>query len=295
MGKKLTVFLIDGKEFGPKLIEIGNWVGKGIYSPRNSFIDLLNKRNEFNNPGIYFLKSNPTSKSFSERIYIGEAENIGNRIKQHLADSNKDFFEIAFFISKDELLTKSQIKYLETRLISLAKEAKSSEIDNSATPSLPTLHEADISDMEYFIDQIKFILPIMGFNFLKPSTIKHEQTETKTKDKSLPQFQIRNSNYKAQMVVTDDGFIIRKNSQANKNVSPSMTDNYKILRQKLIETNILVDKGEFYEFLDDTVFSSPSAASNIILGRQSAGPIEWVNIKGKTYKEIIENLPDNSC
>jgi len=93
------------------------------------------------------------------------------------------------------------------------------------------------------------------------------------------------------MAVTDDGFIIRKYSQANKNVSVSMTENYKILRQKLIETNILIDMGDFYEFSEDAVFSSPSAASNIILGRQSAGPMEWINSDGKPFKEIVENIP----
>ncbi len=28
MGKKLTVYMIDGTEYGPRLGEIGNWVGK---------------------------------------------------------------------------------------------------------------------------------------------------------------------------------------------------------------------------------------------------------------------------
>lgn len=33
MGKKLTVYMIDGTEYGPRLSEIGNWVRKAIYSP----------------------------------------------------------------------------------------------------------------------------------------------------------------------------------------------------------------------------------------------------------------------
>jgi len=104
-------------------------------------------------------------------------------------------------------------------------------------------------------------------------------------------FEMPNVSYTRPMAVTDDGFIIRKYSQANKNVSVSMTENYKILRQKLIETNILIDMGDFYEFSEDAVFSSPSAASNIILGRQSAGPMEWINSDGKPFKEIVENIP----
>ena len=91
------------------------------------------------------------------------------------------------------------------------------------------------------------------------------------------------------MYVTSDGFIVEKNSQANKKVTTSMTNNYKKLRQKLIDTDILIDKGDFYVFAEDTIFTSPSAASNIVLGRQSPGPIEWINSDKKTYKEIVED------
>ena len=129
MGKKLTVYMIDGTAYGPRLSEIGNWVGKAIYSPRAS-VNKIMHRPEFENPGIYCLKGDPTDKAFDEKIYIGEAENIRSRLKQHLSDPNKDFKELIFFVSKDELLTKTQIKYLESRLIQLAIEAKTAQIDN---------------------------------------------------------------------------------------------------------------------------------------------------------------------
>ncbi len=180
MGKKLTVYMIDGTEYGPRLSEIGNWVGKAIYSPRSSVNNIIG-RLEFNNPGIYCLKGDPTDEAFDEKIYIGEAENIRARLKQHLSDPSKDFKEIIFFISKDELLTKTQIKYLESRLVQLAIDAKTAEIENANSPALPTLHEADISDMEYFLDQMKLILPVMGFSFLIPSTIKHLEQMTQNK------------------------------------------------------------------------------------------------------------------
>ncbi len=163
--------MIDGTEYGPRFSEIGNWVGKAVYSPRTS-INKIITRKEFDNPGIYCLKGDPTDDAYDERIYIEEAENIKTRIKQHLADSNKDFKELIFFISKDELLTKTQIRYLESRLVEEAKDAKTAEIDNSTNPSRPTLHEADISDMEYYLEQMKLILPVMGFKFLISSTLK---------------------------------------------------------------------------------------------------------------------------
>ena len=41
-----------GKEFGPRIIEIGNLVGKGIYSTRAAVMNIIS-RDEFNNPGVY--------------------------------------------------------------------------------------------------------------------------------------------------------------------------------------------------------------------------------------------------
>jgi hypothetical protein len=37
--------MIDGSENGPRTIEIGNWSGKAIYSPRAKLIDLLKEMN----------------------------------------------------------------------------------------------------------------------------------------------------------------------------------------------------------------------------------------------------------
>lgn len=290
MGKKLTVYMIDGTAYGPRISEIGNWVGKAIYSPRAS-INKIITRSEFDNPGVYFLKGDPTDDTFTEKIYIGEAENIKSRIKQHLSDPNKDFKELIFFVSKDELLTKTQIKYLESRLIQLAIEAKTAQIDNSNTPNLPTLHEADISDMEYFLEQIKLILPIMSFNFLISTTLNTKDlSENESKIEISETYYIKTKSFSAKMIETDQGYIVIKGSEAKKSLSNSCTETYKNMRRKLIETKILMEKEDKYIFVEDTIFNSPSAASNMILGRNSNGFTEWVNKEGLTFKEIQDSI-----
>lgn len=293
MGKKLTVYMIDGTEYGPRLSEIGNWVGKAIYSPRAS-VNKIMSRHEFDNPGIYFLKGDPTDDAFDEKIYIGEAENIRTRLKQHLSDPNKDFKELIFFISKDELLTKTQIKYLESRLVQLAIDAKSAQIENGNSPSLPTLHEADISDMEYFLDQIKLILPVMGFKFLISSTVKQSDLKTQLESGIVQEkYFIKTKTYKASMTETDQGYIVSKGSEAKKELSTSCTDTYRSMRKKLIETKILTEVDDKLIFAEDAIFNSPSAASNMVLGRNSNGFTEWINKEGKTFKDIQEKIMNN--
>lgn len=290
MGKKLTVYMIDGTAYGPRLSEIGNWVGKAIYSPRATINKIMN-RPEFDNPGIYCLKGDPTDEAFDEKIYIGEAENIKTRLKHHLSDPNKDFKELIFFVSKDELLTKTQIKYLESRLVQLAFDAKTAQIDNGNSPSLPTLHEADISDMEYFLEQIKLILPVMGFNFLISSTATPKDMQQPEQKAEIHEtYYIKTRTFKATMTETDQGYIVSKGSEAKKMLSNSCTETYINMRRKLLETQIMVESGDKLIFAEDAVFNSPSAASNMILGRNSNGFSEWVNKAGLTFKEVQERL-----
>lgn len=289
MGKKLTVYMIDGTAYGPRLGEIGNWVGKAIYSQRAS-VNKVMSRPEFDNPGIYCLKGDPTDDAFDEKIYIGEAENIKSRLKQHLSDPNKDFKELIFFVSKDELLTKTQIRYLESRLVQLAIAAKTAQIENGNSPSLPTLHEADISDMEYFLEQIKLILPVMGFKFLISSTADQIPIEANEEGKVHATYFIKTRTFKATMTETDQGYIVAKGSEAKKSLSNSCTETYINMRRKLVETKIMVESSDKLIFAEDAVFNSPSAASNMVLGRNSNGFTEWVNEKGLTFKEVQEKI-----
>ena len=67
------------------------------------------------------------------RIYIGEADVGRARIDSHLR--GKDFWtHLILFTSKDENLNKAHVKYIESRLISLAQKAKRAELDNSNAP-----------------------------------------------------------------------------------------------------------------------------------------------------------------
>lgn len=285
--------MVDGTAYGPRICEIGNWVGKAIYSSRAS-INKIMHRPEFEKPGIYCLKGDPTDEAFEEKIYIGEAENIISRLKQHLSDPNKDFKELLFFVSKDDLLTKTQIKYLESRLIQLAIEAKTAQIDNGNSPSLPTLHEADISDMEYFLEQIELILPVMGFNFLISSTVaQKDSAEADARIEVRETYFIKTRSYNATMTETDQGYIVAKGSEAKKSLSNSCTETYRNMRRKLLETKVMIESGDKLIFAEDAIFSSPSSASNMILGRNSNGLTEWVNKDGLTFKEIQEKNNNN--
>lgn len=283
MGRKLTIYMLDGSVTGPKTIEIGNWSGKAIYSPRAALKVLL-LRPEFDAPGIYFLRSQSESYEFDESIYIGEAEELRARLKQHIAD--RDFESVVCFLSKDEMLTKAHIKYLEARLIVLAREANSSFVENSTTPKGARLSEADISDMEYFIEQIRLILPAVGLASLVVAA-PHAVSEAAPKPGEMI-YKIKSKTLDATMVESPDGFVVKAGSQANLETSKSIAEGWLKIRKKLIDAGVLEKKGNSYVFLEDAVFSSPSAASSVVLGRQAPGPISWLGAAGQTYRDVQE-------
>jgi hypothetical protein len=58
------------------------------------------------------------------------------------------------------------------------------------------------------------------------------------------------------------------------------------LRQELIGNGVLVAEGSGYRFSQDYVFTSPSTAAAVVLGRSANGRIEWKDGQGRTLKEL---------
>ena len=139
-GKSIRLFLIEGIADGRWMCELSNWTGKAYKIPRNC-VKESSDREELKNTGIYFLfgKSDETD---TYRVYIGEAENIYERLLTHLKE--KDFWhECVVFISKDNNLNKAHVKYLENRMYTIAKEAGRYQLENSNIPTQSSLSEAD--------------------------------------------------------------------------------------------------------------------------------------------------------
>jgi hypothetical protein len=113
----IKLFLPHGDAKRLRVGEVSNWTGKALAAPRTELEDLL-AREELESSGVYFLLGvNPDTGA--PLAYIGEAEVIRERLKQHKA---KDFWNVVVvFVSKDENLTKAHIRFLENRLLQEAK------------------------------------------------------------------------------------------------------------------------------------------------------------------------------
>jgi hypothetical protein len=86
--------------------------------------------------------------------------------------------QIVFFISKDENLTKSHIRYLEGRLLQQANAAGRAILMNSQS-SGAKLPESDREDMEVFLEKMQQLLPALGIEVLVPTHAASKSTAEK--------------------------------------------------------------------------------------------------------------------
>jgi hypothetical protein len=164
-GKQIKLFLVDGAAGGLTTAEITNWTGHVLSARRSDLAELL-RREEAQRTGVYLLLGDDESALGETRCYIGEADVVADRLRHHLRE--KEFWDRVIVItSKDTNLTKSHGRYLESRLIFLATEAKRVTLENGTAPPVPSLPEADSSDMDYFLAQLQIVLPVLGVNAIR--------------------------------------------------------------------------------------------------------------------------------
>jgi hypothetical protein len=287
-GRSIRIYLADGTPSGIRHVEIANWSGQAVYCPRSRFAELT-KWPEVNRPGVYFLfeRSNNDSEN---RVYVGESENVIKRLSDH--DRQKDFWnELVVFTSKDENLTKSHIKYLESRLTALAVQANRYSIENSNSPTESPLPRADRDAMEEFILNLRTILGTLGHKVLEAisASSNADQQPGKTSTVGIPLFFCL-KNIKAKGQITDDGFLLQAGSSFAAKTTSSLSPGWVALREKWIAENVLVLSGDTYILQKDSLVSSSSCAAALVAGTTRSGPQSWQDEKGLTLKAIEEAL-----
>lgn len=278
-GKTIKIFLIDGEPNGRMSCELSNWSGKAYKIPRIKIKD-CSDRNDLTSTGVYLLFGK--DEEGKDIVYIGEAENILKRLNQHL--SQKDFWnETIVFISKDENLNKAHVKYLENRLYSIAVNARRYRVENNIIPTQSSISESDRAEMEEFIENIKMLVNTLGHKvFDEKREIKEKQISDVFYIKA-----VRGADASGEP--TSDGFVVYKGSRASDSTTSSMSSNLVDFRKKLIENAVFIEKEGFFEFSEDFLFTSPSAAAAIVMGRSANGLTEWKLKNGKTLKEYEVN------
>jgi len=298
LGKSVRLFLADGSPGGLITAEIMNWTGHVIAAPRSDLATLL-RRPEVARTGIYLLLGDDPESPGSTVAYVGEGDDVGKRLTAHArgeSTGGKDFWNRAVVLtSKDMNLTKAHARYLEPRMIALAVEAARVRLTNSTAPPTIQLPEADYSDMEFFIEQAKIVLPVLGVNLLRSTRVSPPAPTSGGGSLVTPSptFTITSrAGADATAQEVDGEFTVREGSRARSEWVGGDHSYAELWRRTESSGALpLVPDGSTRVFSRDVVFTSPSAAAAVVLGRTANGRTEW-KVQGQrtTYGQWQESL-----
>ena len=277
-GKTIELFLINGSADSLITAELSNWNGKVIKIPRIEVASC--NRDDITQAGVYFLFCR--EEDGSDSVYIGEAENVKDRLVQHLrdyqAEKEKYYWTTAvIFIGRD--LNKALIRYLENRFVEIARECKRYTVLTKNTYKNTVMKESQIAVMEEFVDNVKVLINALGYKVLEPFV--HTESNTSKIDDEL--LYLTTGSASASGKVTTEGFVVFAGATFNEKTSiKSLSIGMQKLRQKILDS----DKMQKLKTTEDILFSSSSAAADCILGYSVSGPQTWKTKDGRTLKDV---------
>lgn len=284
-GKSIELFLVNGTADSLITAELSNWNGKALKIPRIEVASC--SRDDIAQAGVYFLFCKEDDGSDS--VYIGEAENVKERLIQHLrdyqAEKEKYYWNTAvIFVGRD--LNKALIRYLENRFVEIARNSKRYLVLTKNTYRNTVMKESQIAVMEEFVDNVKILINALGYKVLEPLL----QTGTDATVSDEEELYINVGSTSATGIVTTEGFVVLKGSVVNEKTSAkSLSAGMKKLRDKIFADG----KVENLTTTEDILFSSSSAAADFVLGYSASGPRTWKTKDGRTLKEIEDSATIN--
>lgn len=277
-GKTIELFLVNGSADSLITAELSNWNGKAIKIPRIEVAS--SSREDICQAGVYFLFCKEDDGSDS--VYIGEAENVKERLVQHIRDyqseKEKYYWNTAvIFVGRD--LNKALIRYLENRFVEIARNSRRYLVLTKNTYRNTVMKESQIAVMEEFVDNVKVLINALGYKVLEPFA-QIESLEPNGDDEILS---LSTASASASGKVTTEGFVLFEGAIINEKTSAkSLSAGMKRLRQKHIDSGKVME----WKTTEDILFSSSSSAADFVLGYSVSGPQTWKTKDGRSLKDI---------
>ncbi|MEE4296015.1 MAG: GIY-YIG nuclease family protein [Wenzhouxiangella sp.] len=274
-GRSIELFFHDGDPEGMTTATIPfQWTGHVLVSNRTQIFDAL-KEPETSQPGIYILVG---EKDENEFLYIGETDEIRSRIKQHISEGKKDWWERAILVTAiGEPLNKAHARYLESRIYYIAKQIGKAKLENAKGPTESVLSKASKAHMEDFISNLRLVLPALRFDFLTEKTKPNYNPSEILKKSEIKYFILENKEVRARAWQEGGEFVVEAGSDARSEWAGKKTkdSSYGRLYQSLFEQGVIGINDGKSQFLDNYAFKSVSAAASVVTGRPTSGTGAW--------------------
>lgn len=289
-GRSIELFFHDGDPDGMVTATIPfQWTGHVLATSRTQLAEAF-KEPEVLQPGLYMLVG---ERDGQPTLYVGETDEIRSRIKTHAANTDKDWWETAIFVTaKGDPLNKAHARYLESKIFNLAQSIGKIDVANTQKPTQSPLSKAALAHMEDFLENLRLVLPALRFDFLTEQLPTTTIAEPVLTDSSFVFFTMEISRFgvraRARLEQHSGKFIVEAGSIARGEWvgAASAHSGYARLHKELIEQGVLLANDGHLIYTRDYVFKSSSAAAAVTAGRAATGPGTWI-LEGtnKTYRE----------
>ena len=168
--KTINLLLYDGTLSGVISIADSAWTPGEMYAaPRDSVEDLI-KTEACDKYGVYLLLS-------ENRVYVGQAQDLSRRIKQHL--SGKDWWDrVILLTTESDSFTHSDIDYLEAYLIEQARSRGTLDVDNLKAGNKPKVTKFQKVALDQYLDEAMLLLELIGVTVFQKKSRKKGRAVT---------------------------------------------------------------------------------------------------------------------
>lgn len=286
-GSVILTHLIDGDPQGIRRVTMKNKTCEMYIIPRSLFSEAkVCKAIDLKQPALYVLLENINSFADEKpKAYIGQAEDVGQRIEQHIGGKNDFFQTVLVFVSTDHSINKADVQYLEYKAINAAKEAGRFDMSsNSQSGTLPHLTPDQLDVIDEFREFVWLLTSFAGCRiFIKPIS----QVSAKKQDDN-EQFHISWDNINAFALFGQDEMVLLKGSELRKTtVASAKPEKRRAMLNSMLKEGVIEDKGDCYVLLTDMAYPSPSTCAWVCTGTSLNGWNYWKNEKGQTLDFVF--------
>ncbi|GAB5446494.1 GIY-YIG nuclease family protein [Gymnodinialimonas sp.] len=274
-GRSLELYFVDGKPDGMLTAEVFNWTGHVLKIPRTRIVEGL-KRPEAAYTGVYILVGDEDG---APKIYVGEAETLSERLRQHL--KNKDWWDDVIVVTTaGDALHKAHVKYLESCLVETALSVGKARVENGNTPTRSSLNEAAAANIESFLATLMMVLPAIRVDAFdeKRRTMDVMARSTTKEVPTTFVMEVARHGVKARSILRDGEMIVLSQSIVRSEWIGDRSNNthYFKLHDELRANGTIVEHDGQGILTQDFAFSSPSAAAAVVAGRAANGRTSWL-------------------
>lgn len=283
---------MDGDSSQRYQVTLDNWNIKAYKIPVG-LVAASNSLDSIHTAGVYFLFGYVEGQ---KSVYVGEAEDVYRRLTQHIPEKDGYIWDnaVVFIASEIGVLDKARVKYLENRFYNIIKDANSYRLLNRNEPTKSTITKYSEDAMEVVIDNIKLIIPVLGYT---PFENRISESEFISENEKIFNFYIKNTELQAECRFNLEKYLFNlanprskfmpftllKGSRISNEINSSLTKKLKQQRQEYADSNVIKD-GILQKDLD---FKSASYVAGFVLGRSSNGKIELKTNDGQTFKDWL--------